>query len=109
MLTPDLTVPSLGDTWSKGETAKLSVPFLFIALLVHHPQSHSYSREALLFHGKEELGNWGGRQLGFACPLQTLQQAQIHIHLLNLTPASHSRLDWRVCNSGAGKADGGEV
>lgn len=57
--------------------AKLSIPFLFITLLMHHPLSHSYSREALLFHGKhKELGKWGGRQLGFTCPLQTLQQAQ---------------------------------
>lgn len=93
-------LPSLRDTWSKGDVAKLSVPFLFIAL----PQSHSYSREALLSHGKH-------KELGFGCPSQTLQQAQIYIHLLNPTPASHPRLPqwYRVCTSGAGKADGAEV
>lgn len=88
MLTPEGAIPQ-GNLEQRG---KVKAVWTFITLLTHHPQPHSYSREALLFHNKhKELGNWGGRQLGFVYPLQTLQQAQIHIHLLNPTPASHGR------------------
>lgn len=68
---------------------------------------------ALSVVNTRNVGNWDGRELGFACPLRTeLQQAQIHVSRLNPTPAGVIMgwdLQGSLSNSGAGKADGDEV